>query len=316
MPPSSSSAMSEAIRRAYTAGQEDETLEPLVRIDETGAPVGRMQRGDAVVFYNIRGEGEVELCRSLTEQGFSHFPVVPLELHYGTMIEYDPRLDAAVAFPPEGEIGDTLSEVLARQGLRQVKITEAVKAIPLAFFLNGKRGTAFPGENRIVVPTRKDVALFDEAPEMSLDGVAAAVSEQIAQETCQVIVANFPNVDVVGHIENEGAIVRALEAVDTAAGRVVAQARRAGITVVVTADHGTVEKWLYPDGAVDTGHTDSPVPFAVITPDGPIALRAGGGLIDVAPTVLDLLGIPKPTLMTGSSLLWNGFPFLPGASCS
>jgi 2,3-bisphosphoglycerate-independent phosphoglycerate mutase len=166
-----------------------------------------------------------------------------------------------------------------------------------------KRGATFPGEERIVVPTRKDVALFDEAPEMSIDGVEAAVSEKIAQVAWQVVIANFPNVDVVGHIENEGAILRAVEAVDAAAGRVVAQARRAGMTVVVTAHHGTVEKWLYPDGAVDTGHTDSPVPFAVITPNGPVALRAGGGLIDVAPTVLELLGIPKPTLMTGSSLM-------------
>jgi 2,3-bisphosphoglycerate-independent phosphoglycerate mutase len=98
--------MSEAIRLAYATGQEDETLEPLVRIDETGSPVGRIQRGDAVVFYNIRGEREVELSRSLTEMGFFHFPVVALDLHYATMIEYDPRLEAAVAFPPEGELRD------------------------------------------------------------------------------------------------------------------------------------------------------------------------------------------------------------------
>ena len=304
--------MSNAIRQAYASGQEDETLEPLVLEGEDGRPLGRIQKGDAVIFYNIRGEREIELSRSLTENGFQCFPVEEgLGLHYATMIDYDEALDVAVAFPPEGVIQDTLSEVLSRNGLRQVKITEAEKAVHVGFFLNGKRNDPFPGEERIVVPTRKDVALFDEAPRMSIDGITDAVIESIRDERIQFVFANFPNVDVVGHIENEAAILTAIEAVDEAAGRVVREAEARGMTVIVSADHGTVEQWLYPDGAVDTGHTSSLVPFVLIRPGKSLALRTGGALTDVAPTVLHLMGIEKPELMTGCSLIEEGSPVSP-----
>lgn len=298
------SVMAEAIREAYKRGQEDETLEPLVLICESGEPVGRIKNGDSVIFYNIRGEREIELSRSLTEKPFSPFPVkIDLSVHYATMIEYDPTLNVGAAFPPDGEIEDTLSEVLSRHGLRQVKITEAEKAVHVGFFLNGKKGELFPGEERIIVPTRKDVALFDEAPQMSIEKIVATVIEKIGDKDCRFIFANFPNVDVVGHIENESAILSAVEAVDSATGRVLEAALQAGLTVMVSADHGTVEKWLYPDGAIDTGHTDSPVPFILIDPAGAITLRTKGGLTDVAPTVLDVLGIDKPVSMTGKSLI-------------
>ncbi|MDD5170063.1 MAG: alkaline phosphatase family protein [Syntrophales bacterium] len=290
---------------AYKTGQEDETLEPLVLKDKNDVPQGRVQKGDAVIFYNIRGEREIELTRSLTEKDFAPFPVEKhLSLNYATMINYDDALDVAVAFPPDGMIQDTLSEVLAKRGLRQAKVTEAEKAVHVGFFLNGKRGEPFAGEERIIVPTRKDVALFDEAPQMSIEGIVEAVIEKIKAKGIHFIFANFPNVDVVGHIENEKAIITAVETVDQATGRVVNEALAQGMTVIVTADHGTVEKWLYPDGAVDTGHTDSPVPFVLIKSGGTSLLRSGG-LTDVAPTILHLMGIEKPSLMTGNSLIIN-----------
>lgn len=296
--------MSQAVRDAYRHNSDDETMDPLVLVGGEKQPVGRIGKNDSVIFYNIRGEREIELTRSLTEKGFSSFaPVADLSLTFATMIEYAPGLNVQVAFPPEGEVRDTLSDVLARHSLPQAKITEAEKAVHVTYFLNGKKNPPLPGEERIIVPTRKDVHLFDEAPEMSIDKITAAVIDKIHDPSCRFIFANFPNVDVVGHIENEQAILRAVEAVDRHAGRVLEEARRQGWTVLVTADHGTVEKWLYPDGAVDTGHTDSPVPLILLHDTPGLRLRADGALTDIAPTVLQLLGLPIPEVMTGRSLI-------------
>ncbi len=296
-------AMSRAVRAAYRTGEEDETLKPLV-LFAGGKPVGRIGEGDSVLFYNIRGEREIELTRSLVEEDFPEFPVkTGMGLHFATMIEYQKGLPVRVAFPPAGVLRDTLSETLAANKLRQVKITEAEKAVHVHFFLNGKREGTFPGEERIIVPTRKDVALFDEAPEMSIAAITEAAAGKMRDRDCDVIFVNLPNVDVVGHIENEAAVLRAVEAVDHHAGILVEAAKREGLDVILTADHGTVEKWLYPDGAVDTGHTDSPVPFLLVGRDGDIALRQEGELADIAPTVLDLLAIPRPAAMTGRSLI-------------
>lgn len=294
--------LSQAVRQAYRRGEEDETLPPLVLNDGAG-PVGRIAAGDSAIFYNIRGEREIELTRALTEPDFREFPVVPLGLNFVTMIEYRKGLPVQVAFPPEETIEETLSDTLSRHGLKQAKITEAEKAVHATYFLNGKRELPFPGEERIIVPTRKDVALFDAAPEMSSARITAAALEKIADRECPFLFVNLPNVDVVGHIENEAAILAAVACVDANAGRIVDAALAAGMTAIVSADHGTVEKWLYPDGHIDTGHTDSPVPFIVAGAAPGTTLREGGELADVAPTVLRLLGIPQPAAMTGRPLL-------------
>jgi len=301
--------MSQAVRDAYTRGEEDETLEPHVMTDKSGQPLGRIAEGNSVIFYNIRGEREVELTESFTRDSFDNFPITRnLNLNFTTMIEYANGLDVNVAFPPDDKIQDTLGEVLAQHERTQVKITEAEKAIHLGFFFNGKDPRLLKGEERIVVPTRKDVALFDEAPEMSIDKITKEITEKIHDSRYDVIIANFPNVDVVGHIENRDAIITAVETVDRNTGLVVKEALEKDVTVLVTADHGTVEKWFYPDGAIDTGHTDSPVPFILIEKCNTMNLRNNGELSDIAPTVLQLLGIPKPTTMTGVSLIDNDLP--------
>jgi 2,3-bisphosphoglycerate-independent phosphoglycerate mutase len=294
--------MSRAVREAYARGEEDEALEPLVLVDRDGRPMGRIQDGDYVIFYDIRGEREIELTRSFVDPDFDEFATdKDLNVHFATMIQYDRTLNAKVAFPPLAQIDHTLSQVLSEHGLRQVKITESEKAIHLQFFLNGKMSAPFPGEERIVVPS-PSVSDYSQVPQMSIAEVASEVLGCIAEPSYDAIVANFVNVDVLGHIENEAAIQEAVEIVDAYIGKVVKAAQKAGVTAVVTADHGTVEKWLYPDGAIDTGHTDSPVPFILVSPD-PLCLRDGGALTDVAPTVLDLLGIPEPAEMTGRTLL-------------
>ena len=303
--------MTETIRAAYQSGEDDESLEPRVLVDDGGKPMGRFQDGDYVIFYNIRGEREVELCRSLLEEDFAHFPVAQnIRLNFVTMIPYDKRLKVKVAFPPEEEVRDTLSEVLSKHGLRQVKISESEKAIHVSYFLNGKVREPFPGEERIVIPSPKDVPYFDQKPEMNAAGVAEAVIHKLGDSEIDFIFANFANIDVVGHIENERAILKAVETVDFHLGQILEVSRKAGVLTLITADHGTVEKWFYPDGSIDTGHTNSPVPFILVSPNGEDRIswkaRPGGNLSDVAPTILQLLGIPKPPVMTGESLIIQG----------
>jgi 2,3-bisphosphoglycerate-independent phosphoglycerate mutase len=234
---------------------------------------------------------------------FDEFPVLDnLNLRFATLIEYQKNLPVLVAFPPEANLEDTLSAVIARAGKRQLKITEAEKSFHVSYFWNGKREAPFPGEDRIVVPSRKDVANFSLAPEMSLAGIIATLSEVLATRTYDFILANLSNVDVVSHIDREGPVLAAIAAVDQAAGKIIAAARATGYTVIVTADHGSAEKWYYPDGTIDTGHSDSPVPFLLLGPKN-YPLKREGSLIDVAPTVLDLLGLPIPAAMSGSSLI-------------
>ena len=295
--------MAEAVRAAYRAGEEDEALEPLVLVDAAGRPIGRIGDGDYVIFYDIRGEREVELTSAFVAPDFPHFPRPPIRVHFATMIEYASGLPVEVAFPPLREIENTLSAVVSAHGLRQVKIAESEKAIHVRYFLNGKREQPFPGESHVVIPS-PEVRNYATTPEMSAAQVAEAAVQALDDPEAALVVVNFANVDVVGHIEDKEAILRAVAEVDARVGQVVTAARDRGVTAIVTADHGTVEKWLYPEGTVDTGHTDSPVPFILIEPGlRQVALRTGGELADVAPTVLHLLGLPRPAEMTGRSLL-------------
>jgi len=300
--------MAEAVRAAYRAGEEDEALEPLVRVDGDGEPVGRISDGDYVIFYDIRGEREVELTSAFVAHELPHFPRPPIRVQFVTMIEYARDLPVRVAFPPMREMRGTLSEVVSDHGLRQVKISESEKAIHVRYFLNGKREEPFPGEDMVVIPS-PEVHNYAHVPEMSAGGVARAAIQALDDPETALIVVNFCNVDVVGHIEDRAAILRAVAEVDRCIGEVVAAAQARGVTAIVTADHGTVERWLYPEGTVDTGHTDSPVPFVLVDPAlRAAALRGEGALTDVAPTLLHLLGLPQPDEMSGRSLLPEGTP--------
>jgi 2,3-bisphosphoglycerate-independent phosphoglycerate mutase len=295
--------MAEAVRQAYRDGEEDETLEPIVRADESGVPVGRIQDGDYVIFYNIRGEREVELSRAFVDPDFPHFPTKDMDVHFVTMIEYAQDLPVKVAFPPQGEIRNTLSEIVSDHGMKQLKITESEKEIHVSYFLNGKREEPFPGESHRSVPS-PEVADYTKTPEMAAEAVAEEVVGALKDSSLDLIIVNFVNVDVVGHIEDREAVLKAVEAVDRRVGQVVEAAQAEGVTPIVTADHGTVESWLYPDGMVDTGHTDSQVPFIIADPAfKDVTLKKGEALTDVAPTILHLLGLPKPEEMTGRSLL-------------
>ena len=302
-------SMSEAVRQSYAEGQEDELFEPIVAVGPQGSPYGRIRGGDCVIFYNIRGEREVQLTQALVEPDFDPFArPCGRPARMATMIEYQKDLPVKVAFPPIGRVENTLGELLSKLGMGQVRVVESEKAIHLSYFFNGKAEAPFPLEDRVFVPSNRDVRNFDELPEMSVSEVASTLVDKLRDGAYAFVLGNFANVDVVGHMEDEAAVIRAIEAVDTETGIVVEEAKKQGYVTVITADHGTVEKRLYPDGTIDTGHSDSPVPFVLIPPDGPgrVRLRSGGSLVDVAPTVLEILGIPVPGEMTGKSLLTGG----------
>ncbi len=305
------SLLGRAVRDAYGRGQEDEALEPIVLADPSGRPIGRPEAGDAVIFYDLRGEREVELTRSLTDEDFSHFPVRRgLGLHFVTMIEYSSQLRVKVAFPPQERLGQTLVEVLTRAGLRPVKIAESEKAVHVGFFLNGKREEPFAGERRVIVPSPSGDVSYALRPEMSAREVGQNVLAALDDETADVIIANLANVDVVGHLESREAVLAAVETVDSVLGQIAEAAARKKAALIVTADHGTVEEWLYPDGSVNTGHTRSRVPFILadfgLSRIDSARLKPEGELADVAPTVLRRLGVPAPEEMTGKSLVDEG----------
>ncbi len=299
--------LARAILDAYAQGQEDELLEPHVLVDSENNPIGRISKDDSVIFYDIRGEREIELTQALTQKGFPHFTTDELRLAFATMIRYKKGLGVRVAFPPLEGLRNTLGEVLSQNAKSVIKITEAEKAIHLAYFLNGKREEPYPGEERIVAPTRKDVATFDQAPAMSADQVGQETCKALADPGADVVIVNLCNVDVVGHIENPDAVIEAIETVDSALDRIITCARNNGVASLITADHGTVERWRYPEGAVDTGHTSSPVP-CIIDAQGEFVLREQGRLSDVAPTILDIMGLPQPAEMTGQSLIQGNAP--------
>jgi 2,3-bisphosphoglycerate-independent phosphoglycerate mutase len=296
------------VANAYRNGEEDEKMEPIVLEDEQGNPLGRIGAGDYVIFYDIRGEREIQLTQCFTERGFEHFDIPEgHHAHFVTMIEYDPKLNARSAFPPHQGLEDSLCAEVSQAGLKHVKVVETEKAVHLSFFLNGKMQEPFPGERRNFIHSPK-VDDYGEHPCMEIDQVATAVIEEVKQEENSLVIANFANTDVIGHVENRDAVITAVEAVDRCAGQVVEAAREAGMDIVITADHGSAEQWYYPDGAIDTGHTANPVPFIYLEsgargkPGANPSLEIRGALTDVAPTVLGLMGLAVPAGMTGKAL--------------
>ncbi len=297
--------MAKSVMEAYRLGEGDEDMKPRAWIFKSDRRKGRIRDKEPVIFYDIRGEREIELSQALTRPSFSHFAAQRVSVRLFTMIEYKPGLAEQVAFPPEEDIPDTISETVSRAGLKHVKIMESEKAVHLGYFFNGRHEKPFPGEERIIIESIRGISNYDERPEMSASEVADSLIRNLDRDDVPLFIVNFANVDVVGHIENKDAAIRAVETVDAQMGRVVDAAGEKGMAVIVTADHGTVESWLYPEGAIDTGHTRSPVPFILVDGDigkNDLALRSDGELSDVPVTVLNLLGLETPSSMTGKDI--------------
>ncbi|MFB6352534.1 MAG: 2,3-bisphosphoglycerate-independent phosphoglycerate mutase [Halobacteriales archaeon] len=286
-----------AIEAAYDRDETDEFVEPT--LVDGGPPVAD---GDAVVAANFRADRMRQLVRLL---GDIDPPVDadPPAVELVTMTEYDETFDLPAAFPtihPE----DVLGEVFAEAGLTQLRIAETEKYAHVTYFLNGGREAVFEGERREIVPS-PDVPTYDERPEMSAPGVTDAAIEIVEAEDPDVLVLNYANPDMVGHTGDYEAAIAAVEAVDAQLARLLATLQSAGAHVVVTADHGNADDMGTPE-APHTAHTFNPVPFVYLSPagdDGGYRVRDGGGLADIAPTLLGLLGLDVPAAMTGESLL-------------
>ena len=275
-----------AVQASYERGVTDEFIEPVVihgrpRLDASA---------DAAVFFNFRPDRSRQLARRLVDAG----------VDLTTMTRYSDELDVPVAFA-EQEVSDTLAEVLSRHAVRQLHVAETEKYAHVTYFFNGGEETEWEGETRILTPSPRDVPSYDHKPEMS----AAEVAERFCGEIGSgygFAVINFANPDMVGHTGSIPAVIAAVETTDACLGRVVDATAAAGGACLVTADHGNAERMLEDDGvSPHTAHTTNPVPL--ILTDASAALRDGGELSDLAPTVLDLLGLEQPAAMTGRSLL-------------
>ncbi len=287
----------QAIRDSYAKEVTDEFMLPTV-ID----PAGTIQEGDSVIFFNFRPDRARQLTRTFVDPAFSgftrkkgYFPV-----HFVCMAQYDASMpNVSVAYPPE-ELRMTLGEYLSKCGKTQLRIAETQKYAHVTFFFNGGEEKTFEGEDRILIQS-PDVPTFDLKPEMSAYEVTDAVVKAIESDQYDVIILNYANCDMVGHTGIMQAAVQAVEAVDTCVGRMVTAIQEKGGVALITADHGNADKMLEADGSPFTAHTTNPVPFIVVGED--CKLREGGVLADIAPTILQVMGLEQPAEMTGKSLI-------------
>lgn len=293
-----------AIATAYAAGQNDEFVEPYVVVAPQQSPA-QMADGDAVIFFNFRSDRAREITRALTDVNFSHFTRarLPALADYVCMSEYDESFALPVAFPSQN-YPHLLGEVVAAAGLSQLRIAETEKYAHVTFFFNGGSELLLPGEERVLIPSPKEVATYDQQPAMSAVAVTDAVLERLATGKYALIILNFANPDMVGHTGIMPAAVAAMETVDTCVGRIVTALLASGGTVLITADHGNCEQMTDAGGQPHTAHTSNRVPLLLV--DGAHrSLRndVDGRLADLAPTILALLNLEKPSEMTGINLL-------------
>jgi 2,3-bisphosphoglycerate-independent phosphoglycerate mutase len=295
-----------AVEQAYAAGQTDEFVEPRVIIRESGETPGTVDDGDGIIFFNFRSDRAREITRAFTDSGFRgfHREKTPDLAAYVCMTEYDETFGLPTAFPPEN-LTHILGEVLAEAGKAQLRIAETEKYAHVTFFFNGGSEVPFPGEERILIPSPQDVATYDQKPEMSAGPVTDEVVKQVGEGKFDFIVLNYANPDMVGHTGILPAAIRAMEFVDTCVGRVVQAVSAAGGSVIVTSDHGNCEKMADAQGAPHTAHTTDPVPLVLVDEERRNSSLRSGILADIAPTILELMSLPKPAEMTGISLLQN-----------
>jgi 2,3-bisphosphoglycerate-independent phosphoglycerate mutase len=296
----------DAVKAAYDEGENDEFITPRVIVDENGNAPGTIRNGDGVFFFNFRADRAREMTLAFTRDSFEGFErtVRPRLSTYVCMTEYRHDLDLPVAFTPT-LMDRILGQVLEARCLKQLRSAETEKYAHVTFFFNGGVEEPFKGEDRLLIPSPKDVPTYDKKPEMSAAQVADAVLERVASKKYDFILVNFANGDMVGHTGVLEAAVKAAETVDEQVGRLTDAALESGGAILITADHGNLEKMLDEDtGEPHTAHTNNPVPFILVHPNLQNAdVRDGGSLRDVAPTVLGLLDIPVPPEMTGKSLI-------------
>ena len=286
------------MQKSYDAGVTDEFIVPTVVTEGAG-----IKAGDSVIFFNFRPDRARELTRTLVDPDFAGFEREKgfFPLTYICMTQYDATMpNVEVAYRPES-LANTLGEYLSRLGKTQLRIAETEKYAHVTFFFNGGVEAPYEGEDRVLIPSPK-VATYDLQPEMSAYAVTDEAVRRIESGRYDVIILNYANCDMVGHTGVFEAAVKAVEAVDTCLGRLLAALEKAGGRAFLTADHGNADQMADENGAPFTAHTTNPVPFVAIG-FGDVTLRSGGRLADIAPTMLQAMGLPQPEEMTGRSLL-------------
>lgn len=292
-----------AIVESHEKSVFDEFVMPTVMVDAAGEPVGLVESGDAVVFFNFRPDRAIQLSQVFTNsdfRGFDRGEKAPKELYFVCLTLFSESVDGYVAYKPK-ELDNTFGEVLVQQELKQLRIAETEKYPHVTFFFSGGRDVELPGETRVLINSPK-VATYDLQPEMSAYEVADACVREIESDAHDAIVLNFANPDMVGHSGLLEPTIRAIEATDECLGRVVEAILAKGGVAVITADHGNADVVTNEDGTRNTAHTINPVPL-IVTKEG-LSLRDGGILADIAPTLLQLLEVPQPSEMTGRSLVF------------
>lgn len=294
--------VTEAVRGSYATGITDEFLKPVIACDVEGQPLALIRNGDVVVCFNFRTDRCREITTALTQTAFPEQQMQPLQLHYVTMTEYDKTYrDIGVIFH-NSDLTDTLGEIIAASGKKQIRIAETEKYPHVTFFFSGGREQPFEGEKRIMIPSPKEVATYDLKPEMSAYEITDAILPEISAESADFICLNFANADMVGHTGSWEAAIKAAETVDSCVSRIVPKALQHGYAVFLTADHGNSDYLINEDGSPNTAHSLNPVPFFIITDDFKGSLRSGK-LGDIAPTILHYMDIPVPETMTGTILI-------------
>lgn len=298
---------SSAVRNAYSRGETDEFIQPsVIGKNQDEVKRGRIKDGDGIIFFNFRADRARELVRAFTEKGFTEFnlTVQPKIENLVTMTMYDADFDLPVAFPPESLL-HIMGEEISSRGFKQLRIAETEKYAHVTYFFNGGREEPFPEEDRIIIPSPREVKTYDLKPEMSAFLVRDELIERIRSEKYHFIVVNFANGDMVGHTGVMEAATKACSIVDQCVGDVVEAWIKLGGAALITADHGNAEIMIDENGNPSTPHTTSPVPLYFIDSERRNVELSKGKLADISPTILDIMGLDIPEQMTGKVLYKN-----------
>ncbi|MBR3255462.1 MAG: 2,3-bisphosphoglycerate-independent phosphoglycerate mutase [Clostridia bacterium] len=293
-----------AIEDSYQKEVFDEFVEPTVIVNNNNEPIATIGKNDSVICFNFRPDRAREITRALVDTDFNEFETKKdLNLHYVCFTSYDETMpNVEIAFKKEALL-NTFGEYISKNGYTQLRIAETEKYAHVTFFFNGGEEKQFEGEDRILIPSPK-VETYDQKPEMSAYEVTEKVCDAIANDRFDNIILNFANPDMVGHTGSLEAAIKAVETIDECVGKIVALIEEKEANLIITADHGNCEQMIdYKTGEPHTAHTTNPVPIIVINGKNKIKLREGGILADLAPTMLDMMGLEKPQEMTGKSLI-------------
>ena len=290
----------ESIENSYAENITDEFIPPIIATDSNHEPIAKIKAGDVVIFFNFRTDRGRQLTEVLTQQDMPEFGMHTLPLYFVTLTNYDETYKNVHVVYNKENITNTLGEVLAQAGKKQIRIAETEKYPHVTFFFSGGREDAFAGESRILCPSPK-VATYDLKPEMSAPDLTKALVAELEKEEVDFVCLNFANGDMVGHTGSMQAAIKACEVVDACVEKVIETALKHKYTTLVIADHGNCETMINPDGTPNTAHTTNPVPFILVDAD---KLKVTDGVLgNIAPTILELMGVAQPPEMTQHSLL-------------